>query len=318
MNKMNRKYIFLIAVLLPLLFSGYGCALHAQQDPQYSQYMFNQLALNPAFAGSREKMSSTLLYRNQWTGIEGAPQTAAFSYQMPLQKKKIGVGGEIISDHLGPRSTTALLLSYAYRISFLKGKLSFGLRMGAYNYAINWAKIDYKDKSDLYNIGIRDSRFTGTGDFGTYYYTRSFYWGIGFNHLNQGKIISADLSSLNSGGNVSRQAVHFFMPIGKAYQVGNVILNPTMLIKSSTNSPGSIDLSLNVLLKERLWLGVSVRSGYGWVVLSQLQINDYFKFGYSFDYGMNKIGIAGKASHEIMIGYDLNFKGAKMIMPRYL
>lgn len=286
----------------------------AQQDAQYSQYMFNQLALNPAFAGSRDRIASTLLYRNQWTGIEGSPKTASLSVQMPLQKKRIGVGAEIISDHLGPKNTNAILLSYAYRIPFAKGKLSFGLRMGMYNYAVDWSKVDFKDKSDMYNTGTRESKFTGTGDFGFYYYSRTFYWGMGFNHLNRGKIVA-----LGTGDSTARQAIHFFMPIGKAFQVGNVVINPTMLIKKANGAPAAIDLSFNILLKERIWLGASLRSNYGVVFLTQVQINDNLKAGYSYDHGINKIGMAGKGSHEIMLGYDLNvLRGAKMVMPRYL
>jgi type IX secretion system PorP/SprF family membrane protein len=285
----------------------------AQQDPQYSMYMFNPLALNPAYAGSREVLSSALLYRNQWTGISGAPSTASFSLQTPLRNKKIGVGMEIISDKLGPQSTSGLLLSYAYRIPFLKGKLSFGLRMGMYDYSFDWSKMDYKDPNDVYNTQMRSSKITGTGDFGFYYYSRTFYWGLGMTHLNKGKI-----TDINLGDSSSRQSVHFFMPIGKAFEVGNVIINPTLLIKGAGNAPTQTDLSLNILLKERLWLGISLRSRYGVVFMTQYLVNDKMKVGYSYDYGRNKIGIAGKATHEIMVSYDINNHGAKMIMPRYL
>lgn len=311
--KMLYKILLAVAVLaLAPLWEGRGGHLYAQQDPQYSQYMFNQLALNPAYAGSKEKISSALLYRNQWTQISSAPRTGTLSFQMPIKKKKIGVGAEIISDHLGPKSSNAILLSYAYRVPLGKGKLSFGLRLGLYNYVYDMAKIEYKDKSDLYNTGMRESKFAGTGDLGFYYYTRTFYWGMGLNHLNRSKIINMGNDS------AARQSIHFFMPVGKAFQIGNTVLNPTLLIKRAGNSPAEIDFSLNILLKEKVWLGISARSGYGLVFLSQFMINEQFKVGYSYDYGMNRIGVAGKGSHEIMIGYDLNMRGSKMVMPRYL
>ncbi|TAL56335.1 MAG: type IX secretion system membrane protein PorP/SprF [Bacteroidetes bacterium] len=309
------KYLLFIsiAVVMRSLPFGEGWGgVHAQQDAQYSQYMFNQLAINPAFAGSRERISSALVYRNQWTAVAGAPRTASFSFQMPVQKKKIGAGAEIVSDHIGPKSLNAILLSYAYRVPVGKGKLSFGLRMGLFNYAFDWAKMDYKDKSDLYNVGARDSKFTGTGDFGFYYYTRTFYWGAGVTHLNRGKIVAM------GNDTASKQAIHFFMPVGKAFQAGNTVINPTILVKGTSGSTAEIDLNLNVLLKEKVWVGVSARSGYGFVFLTQYQINDHFKAGYSYDYGINKIGVAGKGSHEIMLGYDLNMRGGKMVMPRYL
>ena len=289
---------------------------YAQQDAQYSQYMFNQLALNPAYAGSRDVLATSLLYRNQWTGIKGAPTTASLSVQAPLRKKKVGLGAEIFSDKLGPKNISAILLSYAYRISLGKGKLAFGLRMGMYDYVFDWNKMDYKDKNDVYWIesqGKRDAKITGTGDFGVYYYSRTFYWGLGATHLNRGKI--TDVSNADS---TTRQATHLFIPIGKAFQVGNTVINPSILIKNVFNAPPAIDLTLNVLLKERLWVGLSYRSKYGIVFLTEYQINDKMKAGYSFDYGMNKIGRVGKGTHEIMIGYDLNLHGTKMVMPRYL
>jgi type IX secretion system PorP/SprF family membrane protein len=312
--KMFYKILFAAAVvaLAPSLREGRGGLLFAQQDAQYSQYMFNQLALNPAFAGSHELLSNTMMYRRQWTGIQGAPTTGSLSVQMPLKKKKIGVGAEILSDKTGPKTVSSILLSYAYRVPLAKGKLSFGLRMGMSDYVFDWSKMDYKDKSDLYNSGDRTSKFTGTGDFGLYYYTRTFYWGMGVNHLNRGKII------VSGNDSAARQAIHIFMPVGKAFQAGNVVINPTLLLKYASNAPAEADVSVNVLIKESCWIGLSARSGYGFVFLTQYKVNDHLKIGYSFDYGINKIGTAGKGSHEIMIGYDLSLHGTKIIMPRYL
>lgn len=303
-------------VYSPLFWRGAGGEAFAQQDPQYSQYMFNQLVLNPACAGSRDVLAASLLYRDQWTGIQDAPVTASFSMQMPLPKKKVGMGVEILSDKLGPKNISAFLLSYAYRIPLGNGKLSFGLRMGIYDYVFDWNKMDYKDLNDPYyadNKGTRTTKITGTGDFGIYYYSRTFYWGLGMTHLNRGKITHESI-----GDSSSRQAVHYFMPVGKAFEVGSVVLNPNILIKGASNSPAEIDLTMNVLLKERLWVGLSYRTGYGVVFLTQYRINDKMKMGYSFDYGTNKIGQAGKGSHEIMIGYDINIHGIKMLMARYL
>ncbi len=300
------------AALLLLVFNFCLLTCFAQQDAQYSQYMFNPLALNPAYAGIREVFSSALVYRNQWTGIDGDPSTASLSVQTPLGKKNAGAGVELLSDKLGFKSTSAALFSYSYHVNVLKGKLSAGLRMGMYDYAYDWGKAKVKDASDIYNTGSRSSKITGTADFGLYYYTRTFYWGLAMSHLNRGKI--ADVTSTDS---TARQSVHFFMPVGKAFEVGSVILNPSLLIKGAGKSPVEADVNMNVLLKERLWLGMSYRSGYGMVFLTQYLISDKFKAGYSFDYGMNKIGVAGKGTHEIMIGYDLNVKGEKMEMLRY-
>lgn len=307
----NTIRIFYILISTILFVSGTDVVV-AQQDAQYSQYMFNQLALNPAYAGSKDILSSTLLYRKQWTALKGAPTTSSFSIQSPFANKKMGWGAEIISDKLGPKHSSALLGSYSYRVRFAKGKLSFGLRTGIYNYVIDWNDIDYKDKNDFYNSQNKTSKITGTADFGMYYYTYTFYLGMGFNHLNRGRTTPSGFTAS------SRQALHFFMPIGKAFVLGNTIFNPSLLLKTTHNAGSDIDLNLNFLIKDRLWLGLSLRSKYGVVFLTHFLINDYFKIGYSYDAGGNKIGIAGKGTHEIMIGYDLNKLGAKILMPRFL
>lgn len=280
----------------------------AQQDPQYSQYMFNPLAVNPAYAGNRDVFSTALIYRNQWT-LEGSPTTASLALQTPLKKKNAGVALELVSDKLGLKRTTAVLGSYAYRVQFLKGKLSFGLRSGIYNYVFDWDKVKVKDKSDVVNTGVQSSKTTGTVDFGMYYYTRTFYWGLGLTHLNRGKV--TDVSS------AAKQSVHYFMPVGISFLKGKTLLNPSILIKGAGHSPVEIDVNMNVLLKERFWLGLSLRTNYGIVFITQYLVSDKMKIGYSYDYGMNKIGTLGKGAHEIMIGYDINFKGAKQETLRY-
>ena len=307
-----KKKILAFCICSALFVAGVSSEAFAQQDAQYSQYMFNQLALNPAYAGSRDVLVSTLLYRNQWTGIKGAPTTSAFSIQSPMSNKKMGLGAEIISDKIGPKNVSSLLGSYSYRIPFMKGTLSFGLRMGLYDYVIDWNQIDYKDKNDSYNAQNKTSKITTSADFGMYYYTHTFYWGMCFDHLNKGRITNPTFDT------ASRQVSHFFMPIGKAFVAGTTVINPTLVIKSAQHSPTTVDLSVNVQLKERLWLGISFRSGYGTVFLTQFQINENLKIGYSYDIGKNKIGTAGKGSHEIMIGYDINMYGAKVLMPRFL
>lgn len=305
------KILFVaVVVLAPSLREGWGGLLFAQQDPQYSQYMFNQLAINPAYAGNRDVFSTAILYRDQWV-IAGGPTTASISLQTPLKKKNAGVGLEILSDKLGLKRTNAVLVSYAYRIKFLKGKLAFGLRTGMYNYVFDWDKVKVKDEADPFNTAVRSSKTTGTGDFGLYYYTRTFYWGLGLTHLNRGKITD------NSSTFFARQSVHYFMPVGMSFLVGKTLLNPSILIKGAGHAPREVDVNLNVLMKERFWLGFSLRTGYGVVFLTQYLVNNSLKIGYSYDYGLNRIGALGKGTHEIMLGYDLNFKGAKVETLRY-
>lgn len=311
--KIFYKILAAVAViaLTPSLQEAGGGLLFAQQDAQYSLYMFNHLAVNPAYAGSREAISSALVYRNQWTNLKGAPTTASISSHMPLKQNKIGLGAEIFTDKLGPRTTSAALFSYAYRLPFSTGKLAFGLRTGIFNYVNDWTQLDFKDLGDVHDRQGSSSKISGTFDFGMHYYSRTFYCGISTTHLNRGKMSEFT-------GDSARQVRHYFLTLGKSFKVGNTLINPTLLIKSAKNAPTTSDLGVNFLLKEKWWLGMSFRSSYGVIFVTQYQISENFRLGYAYDHGRNRIGTAGGGSHEIMLGYDINIMGAKVSMPRYL
>lgn len=287
----------------------------AQQDPQYSQYMFNQLAINPAYAGSKEALSTTAFIRNQWTDIEGAPKTETFSIHGPLKKKKVGLGFSVIADQIGPKKSVGALGSYAYRIPVKNGKLSFGLRFGIFNYTYNWADIKYKDIDDVYNTGDQTSQIVPTADAGLYYYTNTMYLGLSATHLYSGRLTSVS----NANGDDAKLSPHVFFTLGKAWEINdNLIFNPSLMTKVAKGAPGSADLNLSFLIKQRIWTGLSVRSAYGFVAYVQFNITDKFKLGYSYDLGVNKIGKVAGGSHEIMLGYDFNISKSKISSPRYL
>lgn len=299
-----------IIVLLAFLPAAYG-----QQDPQYSQYMFNQLVLNPAYAGSKEALSSSLILRNQWVGLDGAPKTVTFSIHAPLKKKKVGLGMSIIGDQVGPVKSIGLLGSYAYRIPIGNGRLSFGLRAGIYDYSYNWADITYKDQNDIYNTQNTTSKIVPTADAGIYYYTNTLYTGLSFTHLYNGRLTSVS----NADGDDAVLSPHMFFTLGKSWSLSDKLtFAPSLVVKAAKGAPVTADLNACFLIKERVWLGASFRTGYGVVALVQFQLTDKLKLGYSYDIGLNKIGRYGGGSHEIMIGYDFNIFRSKMLSPRYL
>ena len=303
------KKIFLSSVTL-LLFS---CAF-AQQDEQYSQYMFNHLSINPAYAGTREALNVAVLHRNQWVNIDnGAPSTSVLAIQGPIKNKKIGLGVELINDNIGPKNVFYAMSSYSYRLQLSNGYLSMGLRFGLVNYTIDWNLIKYRDQSDPYNFkNIEQTKFL-TADFGVYYYNKSFYWGIAATHLNTPDLISPD--TMKPGHLIP----HIFSPIGMGVELKDgLILNPSLMVKYVKGAPVDIDINCNFLFNNKLWLGISYRMKYGVVALMQWRVTDKFKFGYAYDLGLNKIGRIGGASHEIMLGYDFNIKRTKTVSPRYL
>src|SRR6218665_1241002 len=234
--RVTNKTLWITMILIAVMLK-----MNAQQDPQYSQYMFNQMALNPAYAGSKEALSSTLLFRSQWTGIDGAPQTETFSIHGPLRKKKVGLGFTVIGDQIGPKKSIGALGSYAYRIPIRNGRLAFGLRFGIYNYTYNWSDITYKDQNDIYNTGNRTSRIVPTADAGLYYYTNTMYIGFSATHLYNGRITNVS----NPTGDDAQLSPHFFLTFGKAWSFSDKLtFSPSLVLKGAENSPYSADLNL--------------------------------------------------------------------------
>ena len=306
---MMRKLIIALGIVAT------AATASAQQDAQYSMYMFNQLSINPAYAGSKDVLSTALIVRNQWTGISGAPKTSTINVHGPLRKKKVGLGLQLVSDQIGPKTANGILGTYAYHLPVGKGKLAMGLRGGIYNYTYDWAKIDYKDKADVYNSGTTERRTVPTIDAGLYYHTQTWYTGLSTNHLLRSRLTAYD----NLTGRSAELKTHVFLTGGKAFQVSdNFIFNPSLMVKYAPNAPVGVDINLNALIDEVVWAGISVRPGYGFILLGQYNINKKFKIGYAFDAGMNRIGVAGKMTHELLIQWDFNVYKSKTLSPRYL
>ncbi len=299
-----------------------ACFCKAQQDPQYSQYMFNQLVINPAYAGSKEALSTVIDLRKQWVAMPGSPQTGTISMHGQLLKS-LGIGGHLITESIGPTKWTAAYMDLAYHFRLGRGKLSFGLSGGVVNYNINVSALDYKDGGEpmLNYTGARTKFDVSTG---FYYYNQSFYIGGSITHLNSPNLYSgtSTINIANVPKNVSlffSLQPHSFLYLGKGFKINdNLIFSPSIMAKNIQGGSASFDLNANFLLKNRVWLGVSLRSGYGIVGLFQIFVTDKFKVGYAYDQGLNKIGTQGQGSHEIVLSYDFNNFKSKMLSPRYL
>lgn len=301
--------------MLVFFVTGLVSVAKAQQDPQYSQYMFNQLAINPAYAGSKEALNTAAFVRSQWTGIEGAPNTETVTIHGPLRKKRVGLGFAVIADQIGPKNSIGALGSYAYRIPIGNAKLAFGIRAGVYQFTYNWDDIVYKDINDPYNTHTQTSSIVPTADAGIYLYTNSMYMGLSATHLYNGRLTSVSAGT----GDYAQYSAHYFFTFGKAWALNeNLVFNPSVMVKAAKNAPTSIDVNMSFLLKEKIWLGISARSSAAIVIYTQIKLTDKFKLGYAFDFGFNKIGKVGGGTHEIMLGYDFNIYKSKIASPRYL
>jgi type IX secretion system PorP/SprF family membrane protein len=294
-----------------------SAALKAQQDPQYSQYMFNQVIINPAYIGSREALNITGLFRKEWVNVSGSPQTNNLAVSAPLQSKKMGAGGHITQESIGPKKWISAYGDYSYRIRLPEGKLSFGLSAGLVAYQFNTSLLDLYDKDEpaVYNnLGSPSIRFDMNT--GAYYYTRTFYVGFSATHLTSPKLLNADVSG--SRVNFYNLNRHFFLTIGKGFAVSDqLVINPSVMLKM-VDRELMVDFNTNMQIKNRIWLGISLRSSLNLVSLAQYKVNDKLKIGYSYDYGLRGISRASYGSHELMLSYDLGSGKSKMVTSRFL
>jgi type IX secretion system PorP/SprF family membrane protein len=314
-----RKFIIIISCALNL-------TLLAQQDPQYSQYQFNQMVINPAYAGTKDALSAVIDVRKQWGGFEGAPSTQTFSFHGPLRKKRIGLGLSAYNDAIGPKRVTAAYGNVSYILPITNSlKLSFGLRAGVVNYVFDFNKMNYKDPGEVNAFtNLSFNKIKPDFDAGFYLKSNSFYAGFSATHLNSAYIYNDKISFTNVSGNqieydlTYRLNTHLFGIVSKGFSAGeNLVINPAVIVKMSRGIT-NIDGNINFLIKQRVWVGAFVRSSGSVGALVQVIASENIKIGYSYDTSIGKVQRRLGDGHEIMIGFDMNMFKSKMLSPRYL
>jgi type IX secretion system PorP/SprF family membrane protein len=302
------KKVFLFILLLA------GTSSFAQQNALFSQYMFNKLVINPAYAGSREVMTFDLLNRYQWVGIEGAPRTITFSGHTPLQNDKMGLGFYVYSDILGPSSDQGFMATYAYRIKLEKGTLAFGLHAGFSHIAIDWVKLDIDDPAVALN-GQGKAKYKPDASLGIFYSSNRFYAGFSSTQLLQNEY---GMTVTDGASAYSRLTRHFYVMAGYAYPLSEkVVFRPSMLFKYVVNAPMQFELDASFLLNNTLWLGAAYRSKEAIVLLTELNVRHNLRIGYSYDIWFNDLMGYNKGSHEIHVGFDINLMKGRLLNPRY-
>ncbi|GAB3889838.1 PorP/SprF family type IX secretion system membrane protein [Spirosoma agri] len=315
------------AVVLLLILVVSSRQVRAQQDKMFSQYMFNMMALNPAYAGSRDVLSMSALYRNQWTGVEGAPQTATFTMDMPLNQERVGVGLQLYGDKYGPVQEAGGFASYAFRIKVgARTTLGLGLQAGAASYNVNLA--DIKTTPD--GSGQIDPAFANNiskilPNFGTGIYLsndRSYL------SLSVPRLIKNKLTEYNVGNVVSTQRRHAYLAAGFVIGISPVVkMKPSMLVKYAEGAPLGFDGNINFWFADRIAIGASIRRNQfsDWsavgtdaiIGMLEVQLNDQLRFGYAYDRTMNNFKDIAPSSHEIMIRYEFGFGKNRILTPRY-
>lgn len=297
----------------------------AQQDPQYSLYQFNQLVINPAYAGARDAIAVVMDARKQWVGFDGAPTTIGASIHSPVLNQKLGIGLNLMSDQIGAKSITGAYGNFAYILKLTnRTKLSFGIRAGYLNYKFDFSKVNYKDATES---TISDLSNTNKGtldiDAGLYLRSNSFFAGLSATHLNQSKLYTSEYTSLNSSGNMQSYTTsyilnpHLFFVLGKSFSFSdNFAFCPSINLRH-IHTQNSLDINLNFFIQKRIWLGVYHKFDYGFGGLLQIYATDKIRIGYSYDTGLGGKKRLG-ASHEIMVGLDFGKYKSKTLSPRFL
>lgn len=304
-----KKIIFILAISLTSLITW------GQQELMISQYMFNGLVLNPAYAGTHPYWSSTILHRSQWVKFDKAPRTQTACIDGNILNGKLGLGFNLSNDRLGLTNSFDFGANVAKKVMIGPGFLSAGLRIGASRYSANLTDAVIWDENDpVYANNLKGKIVPRLGA-GLYYYTANWFAG-----LSIPSILAVDESVSNySTGINSFYRQHLYLNGGLVIQAApSVAIKPSVLVKYQGNAPLQVDLNCNVLFLQKFWAGAGYRTGDALIAMLEWNINKQLRVGYAFDYTLSAIQTYANNSHEIMLGYDFG-KGTdlKVRSPRY-
>lgn len=298
--------------LLVLLIVGFTAQLaSAQQDPQYTQYMYNMNVVNPAYAGNKEALSLTALYRNQWSGFEGAPETITFSGHAPVGDK-VGLGLSVIKDELGPISETNAYADFSYTLQLGSStKIALGLKAGATFHDVGLVDLELQDDNDPFFSQDVNATYPNVGA-GAFLYTDNFY--LGLSVPNMLKSVHLEENGLKFGSETN----HYFATAGYVFQVNdNFKLKPSVMVKSAFDAPTSFDGNLNALFYDKFEIGASYRLDDSFSGLVGFQATPAIRIGYAYDAVTSDIKVVAPASHEVILTFDLIFNKKALRSPRY-
>ncbi|MBK6830111.1 MAG: type IX secretion system membrane protein PorP/SprF [Flavobacteriales bacterium] len=289
---------------------------YAQQEVMVSQYMFNGLFLNPAYAGSHGYVSSSLLHRAQWVQMDGAPRTSMMAIDGPLLNGKMGLGFSMVHDEIGISRDLDMSGHYAYHLRVgKKSRLSLGMRAGLSVYSARLSDLQYWDSNDpVYQNNIQN-QMVGKFGFGLYWYDATSYVG-----LSVPTIYAADGSiTMNAGSALDHYFTqHYYLQAGKVFPLGEYLdIKPSTVIKFQPEAPLQADVNCNLLYKERIWFGAGYRTGDAVVGMVEYQVTPQMRIGYAYDMTTSRLRTYSTGSHEVMLGIDFGKDLIKIKTPRY-
>ena len=309
------KKIFIITLLATMSFME----MTAQQDPHYTQYMYNMNVMNPAYAGSKENLSGALLYRQQWTGVDGAPKTATFSIHSPIGKN-VGLGLSAISDKIGPVDESNVYADVSYTLKLSENqRLAFGIKAG-----VTFNKIGlFSDIGNGYVNQLGDVAFSENTSntyfnlgVGLFYYSKNYY--IAASMPNMLKATYLQVTDNGQEYNFGTRTQHYFITGGYIFNLSpNTKFKPSFMLKSAVKSPVSLDVSANVLFFDKLEGGLTYRLDDSYGAMVNYAITPSIRIGYAYDHIISDLKTSTQASHEFLLLFDLNFPKKVSISPRF-
>ncbi|WP_111685583.1 PorP/SprF family type IX secretion system membrane protein [Winogradskyella tangerina] len=291
--------------------------LSAQQESQYSQYMYNTMSINPAYAGNRGVMSISALHRSQWVGLDGAPETQTLNIHSPVgESGRVGLGFSVIHDNIGPTSETQFDAVFSYTIPTSENaRLSFGLQAGGHLLNVDFTKLNiYTDGDPGFQNNI-DNQFSPNFGFGIYYH-HSDRWYLGMSIPNILETKHFDRSSLSS----VTERFHIYTIGGYVFDLSrSTKFKPAFLLKGVKGAPIALDLSASFMFHDKFSLGAAYRMDVAWSALAGFQLSDQIMIGFAYDKDTTELGNTSfnDGSYEVFMRFELFKNKGQLISPRF-
>ncbi len=312
--KTHIKHLIILATVLLS-----GLSAFSQQLPQFTQYMFNTISINPAYAGSRQTLNITGLHRSQWVGIEGAPVTQTASIHSPLRNEKIGLGLSFINDQLGFENFSYVYGDFSYTIrTGEKTKLAFGMKAGVTFFNLDQTLLNDPTIVDDPFFNEFSNRVVPNIGAGFYWHTNKWYIG-----LSAPRILNSDLNNTRDNVQaefVALERINYFLTAGYVFDLSDVTkFKPSILARATNGAPASFDFTANFLFYEKFWLGAAYRINERTEALGGLadfQISKQMRIGYAYEYPLSDLNAFTSGTHEILLIFEV-FKSKRIKSPRY-
>lgn len=285
----------------------------AQQDSQYTNYMYNTINVNPAYAGSRGVMSIFGLHRTQWVGLEGAPVTNTFSLNTPINNSNLGLGLSFVNDRIGPSDENAISADISYTIQTSEiYKLSFGIKGTANLLNVDYTKLDRYDLTDPQFQNNIDNRFSPNIGAGIYFHSDKLYAGLSVPNFLETEHFDDNVSA------TAKERMHYYLIGGYVFDLSPTIkFKPAFLSKMVSGSPLQLDLTANFMFNEKFVIGAAWRWDAALSGLVGFQVSEGWFIGYGYDAETTKLANYNSGSHEIFLRYEFKGKSEKVVSPRF-